>query len=501
MIDKIKHTFKHSFVYSLGNLSVKIIGLVLLPIYTDKLSTAQYGILSLLETTALFMAIIFSVNISNAMMRWWADVKDNNKKKTYVFTTFIFLLFSTIILNITLQPFSSKFAIWLFEEESFTIYFNILFLSVSFDILNKFIISLIRILEKSFLFIIVSSIKLAAILFLTIYFIVGLEMGVKGIILAQLIGHILGFIFLFPILLKHIIPKIDFPILKSMLAYSIPLTFTALSATILNMGDRYVLKFLLGDAEVGIYSLAYKIAGFLNFFVLQSFQMAFLPIAFKMYKEKNFTRFFSKTTTYLAMGLTFGALGLALLAPEFVRVFAPTNDKFWEAAQYVGPIGLLIIIFGIKYMISISFHLAKKTSQIPLIVISFALLNVLFNFLMIPHWGINGAIISSIISNIIMGIIYYFITKKLFQIKYEISKIFFIIVIGIGLYYLSFLFNNINFWINLSLKILIIIIFPLIILFGGFLEPIEKERVIQIWTKWNNPKKWRNNLRKTKGKK
>ena len=98
---------------------------------------------------------------------------------------------------------------------------------------------------------------------------------------------------------------------------------------------------------------------------------------------------------------------------------------------------------------------------------------------------------------ILLLIAYYFIGRKFYKIEYEISKLIFIIIIGIGLYSISFLFKDINFWLSLGFKALIIVVFPLIILLGGFLEPIEKERVSQIWTKWKSPKNWKGNMKKT----
>ncbi|MBN2891782.1 MAG: polysaccharide biosynthesis protein [Bacteroidales bacterium] len=495
MLDKLKNTLKHTVVYSLGQLSIKVIGLVLLPLYTAYLQPEQYGILALLETTSLFVASIFSVNISNAMMRWWADSDDEKQKKKFVYTGFIFLVFSSIVLNLLVQPFADKFALWLFDDEIFAVYFNILFISVAFDMLTKYVFSLMRVLEKSYYYIIVNSIKLVISLTLTIYFIVGLEMGVKGIILAQLVGNVAGFIALLPLLFKNLIAKIDYKALKEMLVYSIPLAFTALSLTIFNIGDRYVLKFVSGTYDVGIYSLAYKIAGFLNFFVLQSFQMGFLPIAYKMYKDSTAPRFFSKITTYLTMVMAFGALGLALFAPEFAKIFAPSNPKYWEAAQYVGLISVVVVLFGYRFMLTLNFHFAKKTLHIPFIVTFFAGLNILLNFLMIPEFGINGAVVSSIIATFLLNMVYYFVGRRFYKVDYKILKDILVVFVAFGLYLLTFTFWEINIWIGILLKLILLAIFPIIIVFFGFLEPIEKERLLQAWTKWKNPKQLKTNIK------
>ena len=58
MLDQIKSTSKNSIVYGLGNVSVKLVGLILIPIYTDPayLSFDDYGILGILESTSLVVA-------------------------------------------------------------------------------------------------------------------------------------------------------------------------------------------------------------------------------------------------------------------------------------------------------------------------------------------------------------------------------------------------------------------------------------------------------------
>ncbi len=496
MLQRLKHTVKHSAIYSIGNLIVKLTGLLLLPIYTTHLTTAQYGILSILEVSATFLTAIFSLNLANAMMRWWADSNSQKERKSYIFTAFIGIVFFILVLNASLQPFSKNFAKIFFSETKFTIYFNILFLTVSFNILNKFTFSLLRILEKSTLYIIVNSIKFALMLTLNIIFIVSLNMGVKGIILSQLIGHATGFFLLLPLLLKNLIVKFQTDILKNMLNYSIPLAFTALSSVFFNMGDRYVLKFLTDDSRVGIYTLAYKIAGFLNFFVLQSFQMAFLPIAYKMYKQKNSKRFFSKVYTYLIIILTFGALGISLFSNEVLYIFAPDNKNYWEAAFFVPFILITVILWGVRYLYSIHFHISKKTKLLPFFVISIALVNIFLNFITIPKWGIMGAIFSSIVSTLILNTLYHFVGKKYYYVKYELGKNILIFLLGVVLFSISLLLKDFNFVLKVVFKSGLLFLFPGIIFLGGFLEPVEKERIIQSWHKWKNPKKWKSNFKK-----
>jgi len=475
MIDKLKHTLKHTFVYSMGNLATKLIGLILLPLYTSHLTPADYGVLSILEITAQLLTIIFSANLSTTMMRWWVDASDDKQKKSIVFTAFSVLLISLLIMNIGLQPFSVKFAELFFHNQQFKIYFEILFISSSFDILSRYMLDILRLLEKSVLYITITTIKLILVLGLTIYFFVSLNMGIKGILLAQLSGFVFITIILLPVLIKYSTPHFEYSIVGGMLKYSAPLVFTSLSGIIFSFGDRYVLKFIKGDSSVGIYTLAYKIAGMMKFVVLTAFMSGFTPIAYKMYKEENAERFFIKIMTYLIMLLTFGSLALAMFSPEFVMIFSPKNKAYWEAAKYVGPIGIVVILAGMRYMFSLSFMLSKKTIYTPIIVTFFAALNIFLDIITIPKWGIYGAIFSSIIASIFISVTYYLVGKKLYPIRYNIVKDSLLILIGIVLYWLSIKIPDLGIYRNITIKLLILLAYPAIIYFGGFLEDIEKQ--------------------------
>ncbi len=146
-------------------------------------------------------------------------------------------------------------------------------------------------------------------------------------------------------------------------------------------------------------------------------------------------------------------------------------------------------------MLALNFHISKKTAIVPFIVSFFAVLNIFLNIITIPYYGIFGVIFSSILVTVFMNIAYYHFGRKHYKVNYEVGKGIIIIFVGIGLFALTFLFGDLNFWVKILLKLIICSFFPLIIIFGGFLEPIEKERLGQIWNKWNNPFLWKYNLK------
>ncbi len=500
MLDKLRHTIRQTAIYGIGKLGTKLIGLILLPLYTDYLTTSQYGILSLLEVTSQIMIGILGFRLSNAMMRWMAGEKDPEKKKTIVFTTYLSTIAIVLISWTLLIPFTDQFSLWYFESNEFSTYFLILFLSVGFEILNHITFDLIRMAEKAVFFIIIVSVKLAAILGLNIYFIIALELGVKGIILSMLIGNLLMLVISIPFILKRINLHYDRIIFGQMFRFGFPIIFSGLSVMILSFADRFILKQLKDLSEVGIYTTGYKIAGVINVLLLQSFQTGFLPIAYKMFDRKDASRFFAKVLTYLTYVLMIAVLVLSLFSKEFIMLFI-SNKSYWSAYTIVPLISLTFLIKGWQYVFVLGLHYSKNTKYIAYIVLLAVGVNIGLNYLLIPYWGIYGAAVTSIFSTLINVILIYRYSQKFYAIKYEFSKLIKIVIMGLAILAVYYFINDLNIYIRIPVKVILIISFPIGLYFMNFYDKIEIERFKDFRDTWRHPGKWKENvsrLRKSK---
>ncbi len=498
MLNKLKHTFKHTFIYSIGNVSLKLIGIVLLPLYTTHLDSAEYGAYAILEVTSMIIVSVLSFRLSTAMMRWWAGTKDNHDRKSIVFTSFISAFTVVLLFNLLAFPFYKDFSSLFFGTEIYNEYFLILFLSVSFEILNFFPMELLRIKEKSALFITITISKTLAILFINILLVAYYQLGIKGILIGHMTGNILVFVITFPFLKKNIVVNYNFTEFRGMFKYGFPLVFTTIAMMLMNLGDRYILKYLIGYSEVGLYTIGYKIAGVINLFILQSFKMGFLPVAYKQYSDDSQSkRFFAKVLTYFVLILVVAGLGLSLFSKEIVEFFSK-REEYWAAYRVIPLLSLAFVLQGIQYVFSLGLHYVKKTKYNAFIVLSIAILNIGLNFLLIPRYKIMGAAVTTVISWIFMIILFYYFSQREYHVDYEILKIIKIISLGIVLFVISTFFNDVSILARIALKVLIIVSFPLILYLTGFYEKIEIERLTQAWQKWNNPLKWKQNILKMK---
>jgi len=456
MLDFLRKTVKHTAIYSLGNLSTKIIGLILLPLYTSYLTTSEYGILAILEVTSQFFVTIVGLGISSGMMRWYAVETSEAKKKSIVFT-----VLSTLVALM----------------------------------INRVAFDLLRLKERSLFFIVLVIVKFTSILLLNIYFIVYMEYGVKGIIISQVLGNALIIAGTSMFLLKNLRFSFDHKILREILSFSVPLVFSTVSTMALALSDRYLIKYFLDYSEVGIYSLGYKIASVINLFLIQSFLLGFSPLAYKIFNHPGAKPYFAKITTYFVYALLGLSLVLIFFSKEVIMVFASSNDDYLLAYNVIPLLCLAFVFRGINYIVSMGLHYVKKTKYTAYIVFSVAVLNILLNLFMIPAFGINGAAIVSVLANFSMMVMFYIYSQRYYPIQYEFLRIGKLFVISGIFFFAGHLTGGLDIWTGILVKLGLLALFPVAVYATGFYEQVELNRLKGAWLKWRNPLDWPEQLK------
>jgi O-antigen/teichoic acid export membrane protein len=490
MLSKIKQTIKHTGTYSLGNIASKLIGIILLPLYTKHITVTEYGILGILEITIMILTQVLVLGQSQAFIRFHDLEEYKEKRKSTLFTIFIFLFVVGLLFNLIGQNCAIKLSSLFFEPSGFVVYFRLCFYIIFLRIINNLFLSVLRAKERSGLYVIANIIKITLILGFNIYFVAFARIGVKGILYSYLISDSILLLILFPNMISEMWLKFDRKILKAALLFGFPLIFSSLAGMLLNMGDRYILKLLVNYKEVGLYNLGYKIAGILNMFLIQSFTLGFLPMAYKMYGQKDDKRYYSKILTYFVFGLFLTGLGLALFSKEIIKVLT-FNPAYWAGYSVVPYIILAYVFSGAKSVVNMGLYLKRKTSYIAYNTIGAAILNLILNFLLIPKYRMMGAAVATIISFAVLYLVTYFVANRFYKIPYENAKLLKMLGLSIILFFLSTLVTEFHIFPRIIIKLLIIISFPIILYFMKFYEEIELLRIKQAWQKWRNPKNWK----------
>jgi O-antigen/teichoic acid export membrane protein len=492
MLSNIKSTIKNSIIYGLGNLSSKLAGLVLLPLYTDKLSSSEYGVLGLLEVSSQALIGIFGLCLYQAFFRWYWQKEYIARQKSifFTFTSVQFIL--AFLMVICLFPFLKYFSILLLEDPKYSWILFLMTISAGFDIINQAPNTLIRLKEKPILFTTANLIKLSVSLILTILFITYFKRKIDGIYYAQIIGQIIYLLVVSQFIFKNITVFFEWKILKEMFLFSFPLLISALSLIFLSLGDRFVLKIYGTLSDVGIYSLGFKMANTIQVFIVTSVNLAVSPIIYKMMDAPNNKRFYSKLMTYYAFGLMFFIIGMSVFGKEVIKVMAE-KPEFWNAYKIIPIVSFSILFIALKDIAMTGLLIHKKSTTIAKIVIVISLFSIGCNFLFISLFKTMGGAIASLISQFTYFTIILIAAQKVYPIAYELKKLFLIFIVGAGLVSFAWFSNDLPLILRLTFKTLLILIFPIALYPFKFYETAEINALIGFWEKWKNPSKWKEN--------
>ncbi|MBA7518218.1 hypothetical protein ES705_10286 [subsurface metagenome] len=497
MLDNIRSTVKNALIYGLGNISAKLVGFVLIPLYTKNFSTAEYGILGVVEITTQIFIVLFGISLYSAFFRWYWDKKYIRNQKSIFFTILVSIGIVSLMMIAGLWFVSEDLSDFLLEDVKYTYLIRLMLITAGLETLAVIPATLMRLQEKSLLYSVANLVKLSFSLTLTVYFIAFLGKKVEGIYEAQIIGNIVYLLFLSHFIIKNITFRFDLSILKKMFVFSLPLVASALSGLILNITDRYTLRFLTNMSEVGIYTLGFKVANIIKVFVVNSVMLAVSPLIFRMMDEPNNKRFYSKVLTYTTYIVLPVILAVSIFGKEAIKVLSQKPD-YWNAYKII-PILSFAILFGMMKDIAMTgLHLMKKTKTIAVIVFTMMSFNVLLCVVLVYFWQSYGASIAILITQILYFITILRFAQKQYHIPFEIRKIIKMIITIVALCLIAKLFNSFPLYLRLITKTVLIISFPFILYFWNFYEEIELERIKGAWDKWKNPLNWRNNVKNLK---
>lgn len=466
MQKQFKNLLKGILIYGFGNVSIKLVGLVLMRLYTNPkyLSVDDYAAFVMLEVTSLVVVSLFSYTLYNAYIRWYWDKEYIDKRKSMLFSCYAVLLVTGVIISIS-GYFSSDFLSTLLfpGKNSFALPISIMIIGSSLQLLIDLTLSQIRVDGKPTFYITSNILRLTVSMVATVGLLVYTKRGVLGIQEAMLLGNITFLVFTFPYILKRIEVRFNTPVIKEMLKYSLPITIGSLSQVMLAQLDRYVLNFKTESLSVGLYSTGYKIANTTKFFIVNSIQIALVPTLFKLMNHPDHKAIYARIMTWFTIVVVYSSLFISLFGLEITKLLS-AGTIYWDAYKII-PILSLGIVFGmLKDNSVMGLHITKRTGVIGTILVGIALLDLVLNLFLIPLLGVYGGAISSLLSNIIYFIIINSYAQKYYHIPYRYDRVITIIIIGGILYISGILFNSYSLNIRILAKFIALIIFPFLLI-------------------------------------
>ncbi len=94
MLGTYRNLIKHSAIYGIGHVLSRSASFLLLPVYTNYLRPADYGVIAILDLFAGILAILIGAGIASAVTRHHFEAKDETERSQVWWTGLTFVVFT-----------------------------------------------------------------------------------------------------------------------------------------------------------------------------------------------------------------------------------------------------------------------------------------------------------------------------------------------------------------------------------------------------------------------
>lgn len=389
MTAKKKESFiRSTFIYSIGVFGSKVILFALVPIYSFFLSREELGEYDLVLVSVTLITPLITIQVADGVYRFLLQAEKERQKANVLITGGLTVLGGILLFSL-LGSLLNQFI----RYDNFDIYLLVQGASCLFI----FIQQASRGLGKNTLYALMGVCNAVLVILLSAYFLLVAETGVRGLLIALATAQFLAILL---VLSFSSIPGLVrsgsfvWALQRDLLKYSWPLLPNAISWWLIDLGNRYIIFFFLGDEFNGIYAIAARYSGIIalvNSIFILTWQDRAIANAGTVKEKKNevqkiFTRFFKFELSII----------LVLAAAAHFLVEWTTDPAFHEAALYL-PILLMAAglsafcaYFGALYLRD------KNTLRIFTTTLTGGVVNMVFSILFIHKLGLYAVAVGSV---------------------------------------------------------------------------------------------------------
>lgn len=414
MNNRYSYLFKNIGILSVSTLITKVLTFFLVPLYTNILSTEEYGIYDLFNTTVGLLLPIFTLQIMEGILRYCLD--DENPADVLRIGMLVFakgfIAFSALVLL------NYYFNIVPLLNAHLPALFGMYIASAICQIFANFARGIDRIRSVAVSGI-VHSVSLLA---FNLLFLLGLKWGLEGYFGAVTLGYLVTALFLFVNLKiwKYINFNPPNPVLqRNMLHYSMPFILTSIGWWVNSASDRYVVIAFCGVVANGIYSIGYKIPTILQVFQT-IFNQAWVLSSVKDFDSEDKSGFYSNTYCFYNYFMVMVCSGVIVLT-RFIAKLMYAKD-FYQAWEYVPFLTISVVFGALSGYLGGIFSAQKDAKAYGYTTLAGALINIGLNFLFVKQIGAMGAAIATMISYFCVWQLRFLIARRYVKLGIDLLR-------------------------------------------------------------------------------
>ena len=389
---------KDGFIYTVSNVVNSSVPFLLIPFLTRRLSTEEYGLMTMFLLTQSILNVFVGLNVHGAVS---VEFFKRDKKELASFVGSAFLLLSLSFAFVFLViVFSSNFLEKLTSLEVKWI------IAASLTSLFTFVInirmSLLQSMREPLRYAILQLSFSALNASLSYFLVTTMIGGWRGRVVAIIVAtFVFGIICILHLIkngeLKFDVRKSD---LKKCFTFGFSLVPHSLGAMLIFASDRILISKYLGASFVGIYMVGFQLSMVLSL-LTDSFNRAYSPWLMSILRTDSLEdkkKVVAVTYIYfilVSVMAIFLWLSFTLFGPIVL------DAKYHAGLQYTPWILAGFMFGGMYYMVANYLFYVEKTKYLAAMTLTSGVVSIGLNLILIPRWGLNGAGFSFIVSQFV----------------------------------------------------------------------------------------------------
>ena len=406
---------RHALVFGIGAMLIPVSGVLLLPLYVNYLSAEQFGTLEIVNQLSNVLCICFlSAGVYHATGTFYLQAKDDKERGRIAATVLLLYLAAIGVGSFLAVPLLGRYG-GFFGVDDFSL--------LLFGFGGSLVVSmleipyvLMRCRIESVGFVLVTFLQFLLRVFGTIIAVAWLGLGVWGVLAMYWISGLLFIAILFVREFRQGTLCPDFSLLKPMFVFALPFLPAGLCTFIQMNGDRFFLARWFDLETVGLYALAWKIAGCVAMLSALPMQRVWLVRQYEVLPTPDGPAKASRFCTLIVAVQLFVGLGISLFCRELLMLIG--KEEYWKAAELIPLLVLADVFLYANYFFEGPLFVYRRTTLkfLNALVATVAVL-CLFTVL-VPRYGGFGAAVATMFGNLILAAGSLILTRKIRRIDY-----------------------------------------------------------------------------------
>ena len=441
--NEVKSVGRHSLIYMLGPAFSKIVGFLLIPIYTRFIAPDDFGVMSLVDVFMTMTMMMLAMGTGESIARFYYDEDDEYERRRLISTVILgpgLLSLPVIVLIILLSGYIQPL---LGIGTSYVPYLQLAMMTAWFSMIAEIGYAYLRMRYFSKTFVTITVFQILASVGLNLLLVVVFQQGIWGILYSTVAVQSTIAVLLTLVILLNSRAWPSWRHFRRLVSFGVPLVPATVTLQLSNYLNPLMIRWwVAGDpvfvlAQVGLFAAGQKIGVVVNRFVTVPFNAFWRPrrMELVMQNTPEVKAILARICTYAILVSAQIALLLSVSVESLLQLVV--DARYWDAHRVVPLIACVYVVLGLEHHFSVGIYYTRKTWWATWIGVVSLLTIIALNWFFLPQFGYMAAAFSTLVGISLRSGLLLTVSQRLYPIPFELRRLALVAMTAVLLFHVS----------------------------------------------------------------